>query len=167
MLLRVDLNDISIRTTLRPGDLGFVIHRHGHLYKQEYNYGIDFETYVAAGLCEFYQNYDPVRDRTWVCEHNGNIIGFLLLMHRDHNVAQLRYFYLEPGYRGIGLGKYLISLYMAFLKECGYTSTYLWTTHEQEAAAALYTKNGFVLTKEKPSAAFGKPLMEQRYELTL
>lgn len=163
----IALDEIIIRTTLKPGDLGYVIHRHGALYKEEYDYGISFETYVAAGLYEFYKNYDPARDRTWICEHDQQIIGFLLLMHRSTDMAQLRYFYLEPGYRGIGLGKKLMSLYMDFLRSAGYRSAYLWTTHEQEAAATLYKKWSFRLTEEKESTAFGKLLQEQKYELIL
>lgn len=162
-----DLHDISIRTALQPGDLGFVIYRHGKLYGDEYNYGIAFETYVAMGMYEFYKNYDPQKDRVWICEHNANIIGFLLLMHRENNTAQLRYFYLEAGYRGIGLGKKLMSLYMDFLLSCGYTSPFLWTTHELNTAATLYTKHGFVLTEEKESDAFGKQITEQKYEWIL
>jgi ribosomal protein S18 acetylase RimI-like enzyme len=158
-------DNITIRTELQPGDIGYIIHRHGALYKKEYGYGIAFETYVAAGLYEFYQNYDPAKDRVWISEHNGTIIGFLLLMHRPGNAAQLRYFLIEPEYRGIGLGKKLLDMYMEFYRSCGYSSTYLWTTHEQDAAAALYKRRGFILTDEKDSSAFGKPLKEQRYEL--
>src|SRR5574341_894183 len=95
------LDDISIRTELRPGDIGYVIYLHGALYGAEYGYGIQFENYVAKGLCEFYEKYDPVRNRVWICEHNNRIIGFLLLMDRGQ-VAQLRYFLIEPEYRGIG-----------------------------------------------------------------
>lgn len=161
----IDLSDIRIRTTLKPGDLGFVIHRHGRLYSEEYNYGISFETYVGAGMYEFYQNYNPEMDRVWICEHGNRIIGFVLLMHRENNTAQLRYLYLEPEYRGIGLGKKLMQLYMDFMKEKGYQSSHLWTTHELHTAASLYQRHGFRLTEEKQSTAFGKPLREQRYDL--
>ena len=78
----MNINDINIRTEIRPGDLGYVIHRHGKLYGDEYNYGVSFETYVGLGLHEFYKNYNPDKDRVWICEHNNKIIGFLLLMHR-------------------------------------------------------------------------------------
>lgn len=161
------IENITIRTHLKPGDLGYVIYRHGKLYGEEYNYGISFETYVGAGMYEFYKNYNPDLDRAWVCEHDNKIVGFVLLMHRENNTAQLRYFYLEPEYRGIGLGKKLMDLYMEFLKEKGYQSSYLWTTHELYAAASLYTRHGFKLTDEKESIAFGKPLKEQRYDLLL
>ena len=163
----ISINDIAIRTELTPGDLGYVIFRHGKLYSEEYNYGVSFETYVAGGLYEFYKNYDPDLDRVWICEHRNRIVGFLLLIHRDNNAAQLRYFFLEPEMRGIGLGKTLMQLFMDFLREKRYKSSYLWTTHEQTAAAALYKKFGFKLTEEKESSDFVKPLTEQRYELRL
>src|SRR6185312_3629942 len=156
--------DITIRTGIRPGDLGYVMYRHGALYSREYGYGQAFEMYVAEGLLEFYRNYDGDLDRAWICEHDDRMVGFLLLMHREAGVAQLRYFYLEPEYRGIGLGRKLMRLFMEFLNSRGYRSAYLWTTHELAAAAALYTDQGFRLTAEKPSTAFGKSLKEQRYE---
>jgi GNAT superfamily N-acetyltransferase len=162
----VALDEISIRTELRPGDLGYVIYLHGALYGREYGYGIQFESYVAKGLCEFYEKYDPKRNRVWVCEHHHQIIGFLLLMDRG-NAAQLRYFLIEPEYRGIGLGSKLLNLYMDFLRECGYQESYLWTTHELFTAAVLYKRLGFELAEEKESDAFGKPLREQRYDLRL
>ncbi len=103
--VKAPLSDITIRTELKPGDLGYVIYRHGKLYEDEYNYGITFETYVALGMHDFYKNYDAEKDRVWIGEHDQKMIGFLLLMHRENNAAQLRYFYIEPEYRGIGLGK--------------------------------------------------------------
>jgi GNAT superfamily N-acetyltransferase len=159
----IALDDIYIRTELRPGDIGYVTHLHGALYQQEYGYGISFEAYVAEGLAEFYRNYDPGKDCVWVCEHRSRLIGFMLLMHRGE-AAQLRYFIIEPDYRGIGLGKKLMGLYMQFLHDKKYTSSYLLTTGELHAAASLYTRYGFKLVQEKPSAAFGKDVVEQRYE---
>jgi len=160
------LEDISIRTELRPGDIGYVTYMHGALYRREYGYGIQFETYVAKGLCEFYEKYDPERSRIWVCEHKDRMIGFLLLMDRGQ-AAQLRYFLIEPEYRGLGLGLKLLNLYMDFLHNCGYKESYLWTTHELTTAASLYKRFGFELTEEKESTDFGKPLREQRYDLIL
>jgi GNAT superfamily N-acetyltransferase len=166
MAKTITLDDISIRTQLKPGDIGYVTYLHGALYGKEYGYGIQFESYVAKGLCEFYEKYDPKRNRVWVCEHNDRMIGFLLLMDRGQ-AAQLRYFLIEPEYRGIGLGSKLLSLYMDFLRACGYRESYLWTTHELSTAAFLYARLGFRLTEEKESTAFGKPLREQRYDLVL
>jgi peptidyl-dipeptidase Dcp len=160
------LESISIRTELRPGDIGYVTYMHGALYHKEYGYTLQFENYVAKGLCEFYEKYDPARNRIWACEHGGRMIGFLLLMDRG-SAAQLRYFLIEPEYRGIGLGAKLLDLYMDFLHQCGYKSSYLWTTHELDTAAFLYKRLGFTLTEEKESTSFGKPLREQRYDLVL
>ena len=160
----INVNEVSIRTELRPGDLGFVMHRHGRLYSRECGYGLAFEMYVGEGLVEFHRGYDREMDRVWICEHGDRIVGFLLLMHREEGVAQLRYFYLEPEYRGTGLGKRLMQLYMDFLSARGYRRSYLWTTHELDAAASLYTRHGFRLTAEKQSDAFGKMVREQRYD---
>lgn len=158
---------LSIRTELKPGDIGYVTWLHGSMYAAEYQYGISFEAYVAKGLYEFYAQYDPKKDRVWVCEHHNRIVGFLLGMHRDDQTAQLRYFILLPEYRGMGVGNRLMELYLEYMRENGYRSSYLWTTHELEPAAHLYKKFGFALTEEIPSNAFGKELKEQRYDLQL
>lgn len=163
--MQTDYKGVSIRTVLKSGDIGYLVYLHGWLYKKEYNYGIPFEAYVAKGFYEFYSQYDEQKDCVWICEHNNSIVGFLLLMHRENNAAQLRYFLLVPQYRGIGLGRKLMELCMQWLKSHNYQSAYLWTTHEQTAAAALYKKFGFKLTEEFDSVSFGKPLMEQRYDL--
>ncbi|MCL6099586.1 MAG: GNAT family N-acetyltransferase [Bacteroidetes bacterium] len=161
----LSLNDITIRTNLVPGDIGYITYLHGDLYHKEY--GIECETYIAEGLIEFYKNYNANMDGVWVCEHNGKIMGTLFLMHRDKNTAQLRYFLILPEYRGIGLGKKLMSLYMDLLHKRGYTSSYLWTINELYAASSLYKRHGFTLTEEIESTAFVKPVKEQRYDLIL
>jgi ribosomal protein S18 acetylase RimI-like enzyme len=166
-MMQTRLDAIRIRTALQPGDMGTITHLHGTLYQKEYGYGLSFEAYVAQGFYEFYKNYDAERDAVWVCEHRNRVVGFLLLMHRENNAAQLRYFFLLPEYRGIGLGKKLMELFMKQLKKQKYRSAYLWTTNEQKEAAALYRKYGFVLKEEKPSSAFGKKLTEQKYVLVL
>ncbi len=163
---KIKLEDVHIRTRLVPGDIGYVIYMHGHLYEKEYGYSINFESYVAAGLHEFYAKYNPAKDRVWVCEYQNRIVGFLLLMSRG-TAAQLRYFIIDPAFRGIGLGKHLMELYMEQLRVLGYRSSYLLTVDELSAAASLYKRHGFVLAHESPFTDFGKPLKEQRYELTL
>lgn len=165
--MQMDYKGVSIRTELNSGDIGNIIYLHGRLYKEEYDYGISFETYVAKGLYEFYSQYDKEKDRVWVCEHHNSIVGFLLLMHREDTTAQLRFFILLPAYRGIGLGRKLMELFMQWKRDHGYRCAYLWTTNEQTAAAELYKKFGFRLTEEFDSTSFGKPLKEQRYELIL
>lgn len=163
--MNIGINDISIRTELRSGDIGHVVLLHGLLYSREYGYGLSFESYVAGGLNEFYKNFDKDKDCVWVCEYQDKMVGFLSLMHRENNSAQLRYFIITEDFRGIGLGKKLMDLFMTFFKEKNYQSAYLQTTAELPAAASLYKQYGFKLTREFPSSSFGKPVIEQRYEL--
>lgn len=162
----ITLDAISVRTELHPGDLGYVAYLHGELYAKECGYGLNFESYVLGGLGEFGHAYDAQKDRIWMCEHENRIVGFLLAQHRP-SAVQLRYFIFRPGYRGIGLGKKLMMAFIGFMKQGGVKHAYLWTTDEQHAAISLYTRFGFTLTEEKPSNAFGKRLIERRYDLHL
>lgn len=160
------LPDIRIRKELQPGDLGYIAYLHGQVYARECGYGLHFESYVLAGLQEFAEQHDPAQDAVWICEHNNKIVGFLMGFHRADSV-QLRYFIFLPEYRGLGLGKKLMQEFLTFMRTKNYHQAYLWTTREQTAAIALYTKFGFQLTEEKNSMAFDKQLVEQRYDLLL
>jgi DNA-binding MarR family transcriptional regulator/GNAT superfamily N-acetyltransferase len=157
-------DQITIRTELRPGDLGFVVYRHAQLYAQEYGFTVQFEGYVAQAISEFCLAYQPQNNRVWICEHRGQIVGFLALMHREPNASQLRFFYLEPAYRGLGLGKELMAKFMDFHRACGYTSSFLHTISELDPAISLYTRHGYRLAHEQEVLAFGRPAREQRYE---
>lgn len=159
----VGKNVVTIRTKLEPGDLGYIAYLHGRVYARENRFGLGFESYVLEGLGEFGSRYDPGKDRVWICEDGKEIVGFLVGVGRE-NAVQLRYFILLPEYRGAGLGKRLMDLFMGYVRERGYARAYLWTTHEQQAAISLYTRYGFRLTEEKESMAFGKPLIERKYE---
>jgi DNA-binding MarR family transcriptional regulator/GNAT superfamily N-acetyltransferase len=162
----LEKNDVSIRTQLVPGDLGYVAWLHGKVYAEECGYLLNFEGYVLESLGEWAHQYDPAKDKVWVCESTGRIIGFLAAVdHGDR--LQLRYFLLLPEYRGIGLGKRLMDEFIAWMKFRGIRKSYLWTTKEQHTAIALYKRYGYKLTEEKPSRAFDKQLIEERYDLEL
>lgn len=155
--------NLTIRESLRPGDIGEVLRLHGVIYGAETAYDLAFEAYVAETLAEFVYQYDPSRDRVWLCEDADKLVGMLFLMHRDA-AAQLRYFLVLPEYRGHGIGKELMERYRQALDELGYSHSFLWTAHELPTAAALYRQHGFVLTDEVPSERFGKRLVEHKYE---
>ncbi len=156
---------ITIRNTLGPGDLSQVALLHAKIYSQELGFGIGFEAYVMESLVEFYRQYDPELDKVWVVEAGGQMVGFLLLMHRPRNQAQLRYFVLEEAYRGKGIGKKLVQEWMDFYQEKGYQGAYLYTTSGLDSAAYLYESVGFRKVSEKASEDFGVLLHEIRYEL--
>lgn len=154
----------TIRNTLLPGDLGQVAYLHGKIYAEEQGFAQDFEAYVMESLLEFYRQYDPEIDRVWVVEKNGRMAGFMLLMHRPENRAQLRYFILEKDYRGTGLGRLLMKEWFDFFHQKGYAGAYLYTTSGLDPAVHLYEAFGFRKVSEKPSGDFGVPLHEILYQ---
>jgi GNAT superfamily N-acetyltransferase len=155
-----------LREGLEPGDLGYATYLHGRVYAEEYGFGPRFEAYVARGLCELADRRGSGRDRAWVCEHRGRMVGFIASLDREE-AAQLRYFIVDPEYRGLGLGSLLMGRFLSFVREKAYRRAYLWTTDELATARRMYESAGFKLVEEKPSTDFGKPLTELRYELSL
>ncbi len=157
--------EIIIRNELLPGDLGQIAALHGKIYFEEHRFGLGFEAYVMESLLEFYRQYDREKDRVWVVEDQGRMVGFLLMMHRSENQAQLRYFILEKNYRGMGLGRKLICEWMNFYHEKGYAGAYLYTTSGLDPAVHLYESVGFRKVSEKNSNDFGVPLKEILFRL--
>lgn len=155
--------DISIRTEFRQGDISAILSLHSEIYGKEYGYNLYFEAIVAKSLHEFFELYNPERSRVWICEHEGRIVGSIALLDRGE-AAQLRYFVLLPDYRGLGLGNRLMTLYVDFMKEVGYASSYLLTTDDLSEAAHLYKKYGFELMSSTESDIYGDKLHRQRYE---
>ena len=160
-----DLNRITIRTKLVPGDIGTVIRLHGEVYRNELQFAEGFEFYVARAVGELYSD-DFSRHRFWIAEDSDNLVGFICLMHRGVN-AQLRFFILRKEYRGMGLGRKLMNLFMKELCLGTYSTCYLWTTDLLPAALKLYELNGFKLVEERKDTSFGLPLVELKYELKL
>lgn len=163
--MTIDRNKISIRNTLKPGDLGQVVALHGKIYGEEYGFPLGFEVYVMQSIIEFYSQYDPNKDRIWVVEYDGKMIGYLSLIHRPNNEAQLRYFILEKDFRGIGIGKQLMSEWMDFLHKKKYSSAFLYTTSGLDPAISLYLRNGFLKISEEMTSNFGFPMLEILFRL--
>jgi len=153
------LNDIKVRTDYQAGDMGYITYMHG----QFYDFGLDFECYVAETLADFYRQMDPQRERFWIAEHEDKVIGTIALKNTDGQ-AQLRYFLIDPTYRGLGLGNRLLSLFMDFMKGAGYQSSFLLTEKQLDTAAYLYEKLGYQYVSSRETD-YG--LVELRYEMVL
>jgi GNAT superfamily N-acetyltransferase len=155
---------ISIRTHLKPGDLRAVVHLHGTLYAQEYGFDPTFEAYVAAPLSEFVLSASS-RERLWIAEDDGQIVGCIAIVAASQTTAQLRWFLVVPSARRAGLGKRLLTEAVTFSKESGCRSVILWTVSALKAAARLYQSAGFRKAEEKPGRTWGVDVVEERYEL--
>jgi len=162
----IKLEDITIRTDIRPGDIGYITYMHGWIYGEEYGYSTAFEGYVAESFQKFLLNYNPDNDRLWCAEHNGNIIGCIGIV--DHGErAQLRWFLINPHYRRIGLGKKLLQELLDFAEMKNYRSIYLDTTSDLDKAISMYTRVGFIKKLETANNSWREDLTELEFEMKL
>jgi GNAT superfamily N-acetyltransferase len=158
---------ITIRTGLKPGDLGYITYMHGKMYHEEYGFDTTFEPYVARPMSEFSLAEDQSRQQVWVVEMDSEIVGCIAIVDAGGNEAQLRWLLLAEETRGKGLGKRLMNEAIDFCREKGYDKVYLWTIDVLHAAKGLYLKNGFKVTEEKRHTMWGVEVNEQRYDLAL
>jgi DNA-binding MarR family transcriptional regulator/GNAT superfamily N-acetyltransferase len=157
-----------ILRSYHPGDLGWVVHRHGALYAKEEHYDEHFEGLVAQIVADFVGNFDPKRERCWIAERDGEIAGFVFLVKKSETVCKLRLLLVEPWARGLGIGGRLISECVRFARQTGFKKMMLWTQSDLLPARHLYKKAGFSLVASEPHDSWGrKKLVSETWELKL
>jgi DNA-binding MarR family transcriptional regulator/GNAT superfamily N-acetyltransferase len=151
----------------QPGDMGWVVYRHGVLYAQEYGYDENFEALVAEIVARFIQHYDAKRERCWIAEREGERVGSVFLVAQSKSVAKLRLLLVEPSARGLGIGARLVAECIRFARQAGYKKIVLWTQSELDAARHVYKKAGFRVIEKNRHHSFGKDLTAETWELSL
>jgi DNA-binding MarR family transcriptional regulator/GNAT superfamily N-acetyltransferase len=157
-------SSITIRN-YKPGDAGYIAYRHSVLYAQEYGFGQVFEEYVIKSLEKFLEN--PSGSQIWMAESGDTIIGFIAIVKIDAATAQLRWFLIEPEFRGIGLGRNLVATALDYCRQCNYKQVFLWTFKGLDSARHLYEAYGFTLTEEEETNTWMNHLIEQRWDIRL
>jgi DNA-binding MarR family transcriptional regulator/GNAT superfamily N-acetyltransferase len=151
----------------RAGDLGWIVSRHGALYREEYGWNERLEALTAEIVATFIRNYDGKRERCWIAERDGKNVGCVLLVKETEEVARLRLLLVEPKARGLGIGARLVEEALRFAREAGYRSVTLWTHSVLAAARHVYERAGFKLTATKEHDEFGKTLVGETWDLEL
>jgi DNA-binding MarR family transcriptional regulator/GNAT superfamily N-acetyltransferase len=159
----------------RPGDIGWVIERHGALYAREYRWDMRFEALVAHIAARFIEQFDASREACWIAERDHANIGCVFLVQARNEatdapiegVAQLRLLLVEPSARGLGIGGRLVDECERFARQAGYTRIVLWTNSVLLAARGIYAKAGYRLLKSEPHTSFGHALVGETWELPL
>ncbi|MBS0242056.1 MAG: bifunctional helix-turn-helix transcriptional regulator/GNAT family N-acetyltransferase [Proteobacteria bacterium] len=160
-------SDVRLRDPV-PGDIGWVVHRHGALYRQEYGWDCTFEALVAKVASEFIEKFDAKLDCCRIAEVGGAIVGAAFVVRSDkRGTAKLRLVYVEPEMRGSGLGRALVEDCMAFARKAGYSRMTLWTNDVLLAARRLYQRLGFEMTASEPYRGFGHNLVGETWERDL
>ncbi len=150
-----------------PGDMGWVVHLHGALYKQEYGLDEHFEAMTAQIVADFINQFNPDKERCWIAEMGGKIVGSLFLVRVDGETARLRLLLVMPCARGLGLGTRLLEEGIRFARRCGYKKLVLWTDSCLVEARHIYQKIGFKLVKQEHHHSFGKDLIGETWELII
>ena len=151
----------------RPGDMGWVVAKHGELYAKEYGWDHTIEAITADIVSAFLKNYDPKRERCWIAEMDGEPVGSIFLVRDSDDTARIRLLIVDPKARGLGVGRDLARRSIAFAREVGYAKITLWTHAVLTAARAIYEREGFKLTRQWVHEDFGKPVESETWELLL
>jgi len=165
-LLSNKRGEIALRSH-RPGDLGWVVHRHGALYAEEYGWDERFEALVAGIVAKFAKHFDAARERCWIAEIDGERVGAVLVVKQSRSTAKLRLLIVEPGARGRGLGRRLVEECIAFARAKGYRKLVLWTQSNLAAARAIYKQCGFRRVRKERHSSFGYDLVGEFWQLAL
>jgi DNA-binding MarR family transcriptional regulator/N-acetylglutamate synthase-like GNAT family acetyltransferase len=151
----------------RPGDMGWIVQKHGALYAQEYGWNGEFEALVAEICAKFLRELDPAGERCWIAERAGLPVGCIMLVRHSRTIAKLRLLLVDPSQRGMGVGNALVEACLAFAREAGYRKVTLWTQSVLNAARKLYEAHGFRKVAAQAHVSFGAKLVAETWDLDL
>lgn len=151
----------------RAGEVTLTAARQAALCAAEHGWNARFEVLVARIAADFLERFDPARECCWIAERHGEMVGSVYVAQHSRTVARLRMLYVEPGARGLGIGRRLAEEAIAFARERGYRKVALRTHDVPVAARRLYRDLRFVKTGTETHEDFGVPVVAENWELAL
>ncbi|TCP57337.1 MarR family transcriptional regulator with acetyltransferase activity [Tamaricihabitans halophyticus] len=151
----------------RPGDLGWVVQRHGQRYAAEYGWNAEFEALVARIVADYANGRDQSGEAAWIAELAGEPVGCVFCARESADTAKLRLLLVEPAARGHGIGGLLVNECIEFARSAGYQTLELWTNDVLGAARRIYQRAGFELVSSEPHHSFGHDLVGEYWRRTL
>ncbi len=165
--VRPDRSQPFLIRTHRPGDMGWIVHRHGVLYSEEFGWDERFEALVAGVVSQFIKKLDPARERCWIAERDGEIVGSIFCVAKNKTTAQLRLLLVEPSARGLGIGSRLVDEVIRFARQAGYKRLELWTQRNLTSARKIYKAAGFAIEGTEGHEYFGVALQAENWGMEL
>jgi N-acetylglutamate synthase-like GNAT family acetyltransferase len=169
--IKKNLTKATTNITIRPfasNDNDFIISRQINLYKIEYGFNSDkWKAYIKDGVKHLFDQFNQNKDCVYILEVNNNPSGCIAITHTKGDIAQLRFFFVEPTLRGLGTGNMLINKAISFCKQKHYKQVILWTFSELHAARHLYHKLGFQIIDTRKNSNWGEPIVEECWSLNL
>jgi GNAT superfamily N-acetyltransferase len=101
----------------------------------------------------------------WIASHSGTVVGTIAIDGEDlgPDTAHLRWFIVDEGLRGGGVGRLLLKKAIEFCDRLGFSAIQLWTFQGLDAARKLYKQHGFSLAEERPYEEWGQQVIRQRF----
>ena len=122
---------------------------------------------MAEIAAQFLKTQNPARERAFIAERAGQVVGSVFCVDAGGDLAKLRMLYVDAAARGTGLGRRLVRECLAFARAAGYRRMTLWTNDVLASARRIYQAEGFALVAGDRHHSFGVDLIGETWELDL
>ena len=162
---RAGSSAVEVVPGYQPGLIARITQMHALACARDAGCTQRLESAVAAGAAEFCDRLDSPQNGIWTAVQGGDIVGSVAIDGDDPGaaVAHLRWFIVDDGVRGRGVGRKLLARALDFADKRGFSETRVRTCSGSPAARHLCESHGFVCVEERPGTPWGHDVIEQRF----